>query len=187
MGGDFDLRYGLTPQQKSAITRNYKKYKSIVDYSDNFQILTVKTKTAKGISVAAKKINLKNGKTKMIIPIESGQKVTIKRGRAVFSGGGFEEEVFKGGWDFFDNAKKVFSKKLKRGEYVSVRVGDHRPFHRTFHDINTLLNYMQGWKPIEDQKEDLISHISIVRVQGAAERPKKKRTSKELKTKLKRK
>lgn len=183
LGGDFDLRYGLTPQQKSAITRKYNQFKSIVDYSDNYQILTVKNKTAKEISIAAKKVKIKGGKTKLIIPVEKGQKVRIKRGRAIFSGGGFNEEVYKGGWDFFDNAKKVFAKKLKKGEYISVRIGDHRPFSRNFPDLNSMLYYMQDWKPKEDNKEDLISHISIVRIQGPVERPKKQRTAKKLRKK----
>ena len=185
LGGNYDLRYGLTPQQKSAITRKYKQFQTIVDYSDNYQILTVKNKTANDISIAAKKIKLKGGKTKLIVPIEKGQKVTIKRGRAIFSGGGFQEEVYKGGWDFFDNAKKVFSKKLKKGEYVSVRIGDNRPFNRTFTDINTLLNYMQGWTPIDEQKEKLISHISIIRTNAPVVKPKKARTNKKLNLKRK--
>jgi hypothetical protein len=183
LGGDYDLRRGFTPQQKSAITRNYNRYKSIVDYSDNYQILTVKNKTASEISVAAKKIKLSNGKTKLIVPIEKGQKVTIKKGRAIFSGGGFHEEVYKGGWDFFDNAKKVFAKKLKRGEYVTVRVGDTRPFNRSFTDINTLFNYMQSWTPRDEQKEKLINHISIIRTDMPIKKVKKQRTNKKLKTK----
>ena len=181
LGGDYDLRFGLSPQQKSAITRKYNQFKSIVDYTDNYQILTVKNKTAKEISVAAKKIKLKNGKTKLIVPIEKGQKVTIKRGRAVFSGGGFNEEVYKGGLDFFNNAKKVFAKKLKKNEYVTVRIGDARPFNMHFKDMNSLLNYMQAWTPKEDQKEKLISHISITRLDRKFELPAKRRTKKKVK------
>jgi len=183
LGGDYDLRRAFSAQQKSAITRKYNQFKTIVDYSDNYQILTVKNKTAKEISVAAKKIKLKGGKTKLIVPIEKGQKVTIKRGRAVFSGGGFEEEVYKGGWDLFENAKKVFAKKLKKGEYISVRIGDHRPFHRNFPNLNSMLYYMQDWQPKEDNKEELISHISITRIKGPKERQNKRRTSRELKQK----
>lgn len=183
LGGDFDLRYGLTPQQKSAITRKYNQYKSIVDYSDNYKILTVKSKTAKDITVAAKKIKAKGGKTKLIIPVEKGQNVKIVRGNAVFSGGGFHEEVFKGGWDFFNNAKKVFAKKLKKGEYVTVRVGDNRPFNRSFTDIKSLLNYMKEWRPNDASKENLISHISITRLDRKFDLPPKKRTSKKLKNK----
>lgn len=177
------MRRSFSPQQKSAITRKYNQFKSIVDYSDNYQILTVKNKTAKEISIAAKKVKLKGGKTKLIVPIEKGQKVSIKRGRAVFSGGGFREEVYKGGWDFFENAKKVFAKKLKKGEYISVRIGDNRPFNRSFTDINTLLNYMHAWTPIDEQKEKLIGHISIIRTDVPIEKAKKKPTAKRLKTK----
>jgi len=59
LGGNFNLARKLSPQQKSAITRKYDKFKSIVDYADNYQILTVKTKTANDISIAAKKVKLK--------------------------------------------------------------------------------------------------------------------------------
>lgn len=146
--------------------------------------MTVKTKTANDISIAAKKVKLKKGKTKLIIPIEKGQKVKIQKGRAIFTGGGFSEEVYKGGWDFFKNAEKVFKKKLKKGEYVTVRIGDHRAFNRTFTDINTLLNYMRNWTPTDDNKNDLISHISIVRTNAPVNRPKRKRTNKNLKSNI---
>ena len=181
LGGNFNLARKLSPQQKSAITRKYQQYQSIVDYADNYQILTVKNKTAKDISIAAKKIKLKGGKTKMIVPIEKGQKVSIKKGRAVFTGGGFNEEVYKGGFEFFENAKKVFAKKLKKNEYVTVRIGDARPFNMHFKDINSLLNYMQAWTPKEDQKEKLISHISITRLDRKFELPAKRRTKKKVK------
>ena len=184
LGGDFNLARKLSPQQKSAITRKYNQYKSIVDYSDNYQILTVKNKTANDISIAAKKIKLKKGKTKLIIPIEKGQKVKIKNNRAVFTGGGFSEEVYKGGWDFFKNAKTVFKKKLKKGEFVTVRIGDHRPFARSFTDLNSLMNYMAAWTPKEDQKESLISHISILRTNRPLELPRRKRTNKKLKSNI---
>lgn len=178
MGGDYDLRK-LTPQQKGAITRQFERYSSIVNHPDQFKILTVKRETAKQITVAAKKIPIKNGKSKLIIPIEKGQTVKIKNNRAVFSGGQFEEEVYKGGWDFFDSAKEVFSKKLKNNEAVTVRIGDHRMFSRKFTDLQSLLNYMGGWLPdnwgkLGESKKDLaarrrlknelITHISITRV-----------------------
>jgi hypothetical protein len=175
LGGNFDLR-SLTPQQKGAISRQYDKFRSIVEYPEQFQIVTVKNKTAKEITIAAKKVKKKNGKTKLIIPVEKGQKVTIKNGHAVFSGGGFNEEVYKGGWDFFDNAKKVFSKKLKKGEYVTVRIGDNRPFSTTFTDLNSLLHYMQAWTPTDTQKEKLISHISITRLDRKFALPPKRKS-----------
>lgn len=182
LGGNFNLARKLSPQQKSAITRKYQQYQSIVDYADNYQILTVKNKTAKEITVAAKKIPIKNkGKTKLIVPIEKGQKVSIKRGNVVFSGGGFNEEVFKGGWDFFKNADKVFAKKLKKNEFVTVRVGDNRPFNMRFKDKTSLLNYMQAWTPKDQQKEKLISHISITRLDRKFDLPPKKRTKKKVK------
>ena len=151
-----------------------------MNYPKDYQILTVKNKTAKEITIAAKKVKSKNGKTKLIIPVEKGQKVTIKRGRVNFSGAGFNEEVFKGGWDFFENTKKVFKRKLKDNEYVTVRVGDNRPFSRVFNSANDLLNYMAAWLPNDWQrlgnspkdlkkrqtmKNELITHISITRLQ----------------------
>lgn len=168
----------LSPQQKGAIRKQFERYSPIVNHPDQFQILTVKRETAKEITVAAKKIKLKSGKSKLIIPIEKGQKVKIKNKRVIFSGGQFDEEVYKGGWDFFDSAKAVFERKLKKGEAVTVRIGDHRMFSRKFTDLQSLLNYMGGWLPddwgkLGDSKKDLakrrrlknelITHISITK------------------------
>jgi hypothetical protein len=179
LGGNFDLRRKLTPQQKGAITRQIQKFSTIVNYPDNFAVTQVKNKTAEKITIAAKKIPGKNGKTKLIIPIEKGQTVSVKRGNVVFKGGGYNEEVFPGGWDFFKNAEKAFSKKLKKNEYITMRVGDNRPFSRIFKNMGELLNYAQGWNPDDwrklgasktdmkkrrELKNDLINHVSITRI-----------------------
>ena len=179
LGGKFDLRKQLSPQQKAAITRQTNKYSAIVNYPDNYTVAQVKNKTAEKITVAAKKVKAKNGKTNLIIPIEKGQKVTIKGGNVIFKGGGFSEEVFPGGWDFFANAEKAFSKKLKKNEYITMRVGENRPFSRIFKTMGELLNYASAWNPDDwrklgnskadmkkraQLKTDLISHVSITRI-----------------------
>lgn len=174
LGGNYDLRFQLSPQQKSAITRAHNRYKSIVNNPDNFQIVAVKNKTAKSITSAAKKVKISGGITKLIIPKEKQQSVTVKRGKVVYTEKGFTTTVMGGGMQFFDESKKAFAKKLKKGEYVTVKIGGARPFERTFTDRLSLLNYMRDWKPKDDPKADLIQSISIVRV----DRPAKKKAKK---------
>jgi len=179
LGGNYDLRRELSPQQKAAITRQADRYGSIINYPDNFAIVQVKNKTAESITAAAKKVKQKGGKTKLIVPIEKGQKVSIKRGHLAIKDKQFSEEIYPGGWKFFENAQKVFKKKLKSGEYVTIRVGGNRPFSRIFKSMGELLNYAQGWMPNDwnrlgngkkamaerqELKNSLIDHISITRI-----------------------
>lgn len=179
LGGNFDLRRELSPQQKGAITRQYEKYRSIVNYPENYTVKQVKNSTAEKITIAAKKVKAEKGKTKLIIPIEKGQTVKIKKGNVIFTGGGFSEEVYPGGFEFFKNAEKAFAKKLKKNEYITMRVGDNRPFSRIFKSMGELMNYAQGWNPDDWRKlgnsksdmkkraklkNDLISHVSITRI-----------------------
>jgi len=178
LGGNFDLRGKLSPQQKGAITRQIEKYSSILNYPDNYAVLQAKNSIAKKITVAVKKRAAGKGKTTLIIPIEKGQKVALRGENVIFKDGQFTEEVFPGGWDFFNNAKKAFAKKLKHGEAVTIRVGDNKPFARIFKSMGELMNYAQGWTPDDwrklgksksdmkkrrELKNDLISHISITR------------------------
>lgn len=172
LGGDFDLRYGLSPQQKSAITRKYKQFQTIVNHPEQFQILTVKNKTAKKINIAAKKIPIKNGKTKLIIPVDVGEKVSIRKGRAVYKYKGFTSEVLSSGSDFFADAEKAFKRKLKKNEYIQVQIGSAKPFKKTFTDLKTLLFYTNNFTPKDDPKDYLIQQLIFTRVEMPV--PKKK-------------
>lgn len=131
-----------------------------------FSVKTVSAKTAKNIDTAALKIKTKTGKTKLFIPTPHGEKATIKKGRLILDSKNYREEIYPGGWQFFENAKKIFKKKLGKNEYITVRIGDNSAFNRTFKDINSLLFYMRDWNPKDalESKDNLIGHISIVKV-----------------------
>lgn len=65
-----------------------------------------------------------------------------------------------------ETADKLFSRKLKRNEYVMVQIGKNAPFFKTFTDKRQLLNYLQSWQPKDKNKtkEELIEHFALVRV-----------------------
>jgi hypothetical protein len=67
----------------------------------------------------------------------------------------------------------LYNKKLGKHEYITVKIGDNRPFNTTFPNLNSLLNYMHAWQPKDAikypnsdwaKKENMISHISIVKI-----------------------
>lgn len=163
---DIDLRKKLTRQQKSAITRKHNKHKTIVTHLQAFAQRIVNKSTAKEIDTAALKVKTKSGKIKLFIPTPEGQTAHIKKGRVVIESKNYREEIYPGGWNFFKNAEKLFKKKLVKNEYITVRIGDNNSFNRTFKDINSLLFYMREWQPKDplETKENLIGHISIVKV-----------------------
>jgi hypothetical protein len=166
-----DLRETPSPLQKAAITKTFNKHKSVLNNLQDFTIRTVSKATSKNIDTAALKIKTKNGKEKLFIPTPHGEKVRIKKGRLNLDTKNYHEEVYPGGWNFFDNAKKVFKKKLGKNEYITVRIGTNSAFNRTFKDINSLLFYMRDWNPKDalETKENLISHISIVKVKDESQ------------------
>lgn len=131
-----------------------------------FTARTVSNKTARHIDTAALKVKTKTGKTRVFIPTPEGQKAHIKKGRVIIESKNYREEIYPGGWKFFENAKKLFKKKLGKNEYITVRIGNNAAFNRTFKDINSLLFYMRNWNPKDEgeEKDDLIGHISIVKV-----------------------
>lgn len=165
----------MTPQQKAAITRKHNKHKSVLNNLQDFARVIVNSNTAKKIDADSMRVKTKTGKVALFIHKEKDQRVKVKRGRVIKESQQYREEVYPGGWNFFDNAQKVFKKKLKRNEYITVKIGDHQAFNRSFKDINSLLNYMAAWTPKDKKtakgrarlKEELISHISIVKVKNA--------------------
>lgn len=163
---DIDLRKTLTPAQKGAITKRHNQHKSILNHLQQFTTRTVSNKTAKNITTAALKVKTKSGKTKVFIPTPEGQSAHIKKGRVIIESKNYREEIYPGGREFFENAKKLFKKKLGKNEYITVRIGSNNAFNRTFKDINSLLFYMRDWNPKDEgeEKDDLIGHISIVKV-----------------------
>lgn len=163
---NIDLRKTPTSSQKGTITKAFDKHKSLLSNLQDFTIRTVSRKTAKSIDTAALKIKTKSGKEKLFIPTPHGEKVRIKKGRVNLDTKNYHEEIYPGGWQFFDNAKKIFKKKLGKNEYITVRIGENAAFNRTFKDINSLLFYMRDWSPkdAQESKQNLIGHISIVKV-----------------------
>lgn len=164
----------MTPADKARVTRNYNKYRDIVNHPENYERISVSRKTAK---IADWDIVRKATKSKVTIwvPKESDASVKIKRRRvageimpvAIFDYPTHTEKVYPGGQKFFQVAEQVFTTEHDPRHWITARIGENSSFRTArFDDRNALMNYLQAWQPKDKswvgRKHELIRHFSVV-------------------------
>jgi len=159
---NIDLRKRLSKSDKSLITRRYNNYGKF--FTNKFIIRRVGNKRIKEM----KESGFKTFGNKVILPTDgfNPKQIKIKKNKVVYSGADKSREIMIGPKiNFLERLERLTKRKLMRGEFVTVRIGENAPFWRTFKDYAELLNYVTGWTPksLIDSSEELISQMSVVK------------------------
>jgi len=157
----YDLRKSLNPQQKAAITRQWNQYGDFIegDY--------VKRSVSKKRAIKMKQTGFKTHNKNVWLPTEGfdKHKIRIKGDKVIYSSADKYRIIpIQLKSEFLAKLKKLSKKKLKRGEFVTVKIGVNAPFWKLFTSYGELLNYVTGWEPKEDKniKDELIGQMSTV-------------------------
>lgn len=160
----FDLRKKLTASQKSSITKNYKKYRDIIDFPNEFVKRYVSKKTinefkkAKIYTILNNKVYIpKNGYEDIKIGNYFGKKAIIRT--MPLKTRGQQKKVI----DIIDSQKNILKNedflrgKLPPNSDITARIGDNSPFIQGYSSVRELLAYINT-----TFTQDLISQISLV-------------------------
>jgi hypothetical protein len=166
--GKHDLRRELNRYEKGALTKLINKNKALFQNPQDFQRITVKTKTAENIAGAARIIKKKNGKSHIFVPVEKGETVRVVKGQLEKTKGPMKQKIRKGGADLYEKAKAAFDK-LKPGEVIGFQIGGNPRMSRFFtnlKDFETAMDYLRSnngkWHTPDGTVNSLIDHFSIV-------------------------
>jgi hypothetical protein len=156
---DYPLTKNLTAGQKSHITKLTAKHfetatdkngntkrinkpplRSLIENPELFKTRKVNKKdAAKWKSAGYKVIN-----NRVIVRGEKGAKIKVNKGSITLERKHITEQtkIYGNLNNFLKAAKKLFSKKLKKGEYVMFGIGRYGIFHRKFLNYDDLENYV---------------------------------------------
>lgn len=191
-----DLRKNPTPQQKSAITRLWNKYRAFL--SDSFTSRKITPTQKKKFQSAGYMVK----GNRVFINKEGYDRVYIGKDHITKTKGDKKQKVYlHKPENIIDKMESVLNKGLKRGQYLSVKIGDNGNFRWRTINKDEFQNYITNVfkakmtpqekikykkaskaqrekmdKMIEQRTQNLISQMSIVTVnQTPSKDPKKKK------------
>lgn len=173
---DYDLRRNLTQAQKGVITKAWNKNSAVITHADNFVSRKVAPKTADKMKRDGYTVNKKG---RVFVQLEGYEKVQIKshaktggRDITVIRATGNKKSVTKVlvGKELVDALENFDDKKLKKNQFVTIRIGDNAAFKQSYKGKALLMNYIKNSFNPKDKgtdKDYLISQMSIVTIEGA--------------------
>ena len=147
-------------------------FRSAVKHPEDFLIKRVGKKQEKLLSESGYKVTPRK---LALIPLGKYDDAKLTKNSIVFSKGKITDETFlNSGPDFFKTVSELDKIKLKKNQYFTVRVNDHRPFQRYFKNSSDLMKYLDLWSPqdakdrglsekqTKELRDKLVSQMSIV-------------------------
>lgn len=167
----------LTRGQKGYLTKVIKKYSHLLKHPEDFHVAKVSEKTAKELKDSGFNVGKNN---KAIIPKNGYEKVRVKKGQIIFEGYNkkngtkiIEKTTISKSNEFFDKLKRISKKKLKRNEYLTIKIGDNSSANSLFTSYEDLYKYVtEIFKP---KSKDAYRYMSIVEILPSRKNAEKKR------------
>ncbi len=181
----------LTRGQLTWVARQARENAQLLKRPDEFKVAKVSKSTAKAMKASGIKVSKTN---KAIVPLKGFDKATIKGEKIIFegrnkkTGKGIKETVtLAQAHDFHAKLKHRSKTKLKKNQYLTVKIGDNASFNNRFQNYADLFHYVQNVFTPKDRgqsKEKLLRYMSIVEIES---KPHAKETPKGTPTKTRRK
>jgi hypothetical protein len=153
---DWNLR-SLTRGQKSYVTKQTKKFASVIRRPDDYVARRAGASTLKQLKAANFPVH--NGKALIYTP--PGDSVSVAKGKITFTRKRQQERVLlQGAPDFLRALEKLPTKKLPRGQYVGIKIGNS-PVIATFHSLADLQHYALAKRQFSE-KELATASIVII-------------------------
>ena len=173
---DYDLRKTLNQGQKAAITRLWRQNSAVITHADNFESRHVAKAAADKMRRDGYTVNKKG---RVFVQKEGYDNVSIKsrkkkdgtREVKITRATGNKKSVTKvySEFELLSALEKFDSDKLRKNQYVTVRIGDNAAFKLRYKDKKQLLDYVRNsWRPKDPgaDRDFLISQMSIVTIEG---------------------
>jgi hypothetical protein len=188
---DYKPGMELTRGQLTWVARQARENAQLLKRPDEFKVAKVSKSTAKAMKASGIKVSKTN---KAIVPLKGFDKATIKGEKIIFegrnkkTGKGIKETVtLAQAHDFHAKLKHLSKTKLKKNQYLTVKIGDNASFNNRFQNYADLFHYVQNVFTPKDRgqsKEKLLRYMSIVEIES---KPHAKETTKGTPTKTRRK
>lgn len=172
---NFDLRKKLTPQQKGRIARltEYKRgatpeekhspenlppLRSFVKYPELFDVVKLNKKQSAVFKASGYEVI--NGRAVIRKRPDAKTIIDAKNGIIRYESKVASETVYLASHkDFFQKAQKIFSTKLKKGEFITGRFGNFGVFNSRFIDYADFYRYVSekfGWDSEQARQLQLV-------------------------------
>lgn len=177
----------LTRGQLTWVARQARENAQFLKRPEQFKVAQVAKATAKAMKASGIKVT-KTGKA--IVPLKGFDTATIKGEKIIFqgrnkkTGKGIKETVtLAQAHDFHAKLKHLSKTKLKKNQYLTVKIGDNASFNSRFQNYADLFHYVKNVFIPKDKgasKEKLMRYMSIVEIESSpnAKAPKKKKAPK---------
>jgi hypothetical protein len=158
-------------------------------HPEQFKIATVSKSTAKAMRDSGIKVT---AKLKAIVPLKGFDSAKIRGEKIVFEGVNKktgkklkETVTLAQAGEFHAKLKNLAKTKLKKNQYLTVKIGDNASFNNRFQNYADLFHYVQNVfqpKDVGQTKEKLMRYMSVVEVEEskphAKQAPKNSKNSK---------
>lgn len=161
----------LTKGQLTWVINRANKYAHLLKKPEDFKVAKVSKTTAKELKACGYDVTIKD---RAIIPLKGFKSAKISRGKLKFDGvtpGGAkitETVTLSTAKDFYSKLEKLNKKKLKRNQYLTVKIGDNAEFKRKFTNYEDLYNYITYVFEPKDRgqtKAKIMRYMSIVELE----------------------
>ena len=151
---DYDLRKTLNQGQKSAITKLWKKNSAVITHAENFESRHVAKAAAEKMRRDGYTVNKKG---RVFVQKEGYNEVSIKSRKK--KDGSREVKITRTAdnkkavtkvytnFELLRALESVDQKKLKKNQFVTVKIGDNAAFKSKYKDTRQLMDYVKHFQP----------------------------------------
>ena len=163
---DIDLRLKLDKKSRASITRNYNRFKSMVNYPKSNTIKYIDKKEARKFKESGYLVfkREKNTKYSVIIKHDDGATVNIKRGVVrIDTGSRIYEEYPAKRIDIFSRAKELEKVKLNRNQYITGKIGGNSMFrYKRFDSVKDFMRYVTDKFGDNSEVLEMLTIVTVV-------------------------
>ncbi len=162
----------LTRGQLTWVARQARENKYLLKKPEEFKVVKVSKQTKKVMKSSGITVTKKD---KAIIPLKGFDSAKVVKEKIIFEGTNKktgkkikETVTLAQAGDFHAKLKNLSKKKLKRNEYLTVKIGDNAAFNSRFQNYADLFHYVKNVFTPKDpgvNKEKLFRFISVVEIQ----------------------
>jgi Mn-dependent DtxR family transcriptional regulator len=169
---DYKPGIELTRGQLTWVARQARENSQLLKHPENFKVAKVAKSTAKAMKASGIKVS----KTlRAIVPLKGFDTAKIRGEKIVFEGANKktgkrikETVTLAQAGDFHAKLKHLSKTKLKRNQFLTVKIGDNASFNNRFQNYADMFHYVQNVFEPKDKgvkKEELMRWMSVVEIE----------------------
>lgn len=147
------------------------EYRQFLLHPEEFRVFDIDKKNVKAFKDSGLKVT---GKRKSVIPLKGFDDVQVDGEKLIYTGRNkrgkkiTEKITLAQSGNFHARLKELSELKLKKNQFITVKIGDNATFNNRFQNYADLYHYVQNVFQPKDKgqtKEKLLRYMSIVEIE----------------------